>query len=674
MHHGILRVGLIALSVTLAPDVSAQTRGAQTGIAGRQTTTATSARAAAVARLSNVVGLTADSAMKLLASTGLPVVRRDTSTNAAPRDQVISQQPAAGTPLSAIRDVTVIVAIPTRAAGLRGALVAAVTNGVIIPPTSVSTVPPAGPPPSTVVPLLVGRNAQSTLALIAKSRLHLEQPVVTEFSDVADSGFVFQQHPLPRTRVDTGSLVRIWISLGPHRAPPTLATPDVLGKTLAAADQTLRNARLVVGHVDTTFRSGGRGLIEHQLPAPGSQTHPGDAVALRIAMAPPLISVPSVIGLQRGAAQRTLRAAGLALGQVTPVRMSGRGTVIVGQIPAAQTDVVRGTFVDVEENQPLVQRRTVIPKLDGLTSAVATQRLVSDSLSLGSVVVSDNGDAPVVVAQRPAAGDSAFFHDPVSITLASPRVDLPPPTIADAPPTAPPTPPVTNSRTPTIPLVVVPPVTNMSFEGARRLIDSLGLITVSTAANAGKNFVVRAQRPDPGSLVPFGAQVTLALEPTDVRSVPHLVGLKRAAAADHALADGFTMSIHNRRRVLLQLFERVVMQEPDTQTIGRGDQAIQVELATPLVPPLPAGIALVLAAAGTALKARTRRPQQGKVRPLGDLHISLDLTTATPPVPSPIPDDRVIRTAITFALDTGRGEWTIESKDKSLVSHIRTHV
>jgi beta-lactam-binding protein with PASTA domain len=707
-HHGILKVGLVALSATLAPHANAQPRPAQPPIAGRQVLTQSpAARAAVVPLLPNLVGLTADSATRLLTSMRLRTVRRDTSTNASPGNRVIGQQPSAGTPLRAIDAVTLTVALPTRAAGPRTPIMATVVDGVIIPPRSVSTTPPTGRPPSALVPQLFGRNWQSAIIAITEVRLRPDRSVETDFSDVVDSGFVFQQHPLPRTRVDTGSLVKIWISLGPHRQPPTVVTPDVVGRPLGVADQLLRGARLTVGHVDTVFRARAHGEVEHQLPEAGAAAHPGDAVALRLAMSPPLIPVPSVIGLQRADASVKLRQAGLALGQVTPVMMSGRDTVIVGQKPSAYTGVVKGTFVDVEENQPIVRRRTVVPNLGGMTSALATQRLTRDSLTLGSVVVSDNGDAPVVVVQRPAAGESVYFYDPVSITVASPRVALPPPTMPATTPTAPPTlaprpapaPPLTpaaappiptagttaagktttntgpaETRGPTTPLVAVPLVTNMPFEGARRLIDSLGLSTVSTTASMGRNFVVRSQRPDAGSLVPFGAQVALTLEPIAVRSVPHLVGLKSTAAAEHASADGFTMSIQNRRRVLLTFFERVATQEPDLMTISRGDQRIEVDLATPLVPPVPAGVALVLAAAATAVKARSKRTRGSNGHPITDLHIELVLSPAPPPVPSPIPDDRVIRTAITFALDTDRGAWTVESDANSLVAHIHTHV
>jgi len=155
--------------------------------------------------------------------------------------------------------------------------------------------------------------------------------------------------------------------------------------------------------------------------------------------------------------------------------------------------------------------------------------------------------------------------------------------------------------------------------------------------------------------------------------VPHLVGLKRSAAEEHATVDGYTMSIQNRHRSLLNFFETVASQESELLTTTRGDQTIEVDLATPLVPPVPAGIALVLVAAGTAATVRSKRAPRGKGRPLADLDFAIVLSAVAPPVPSPIPNDRVIRTAITFELDSGRGEWMVESEANSLISHIETH-
>jgi len=492
--------------------------------------------------------------------------------------------------------------------------------------------------------------------------------VVIDFSDLADSGFIYQQHPLPKTRVDTGSNVKIWISLGARRTPVTLTTPRVLDRTLDDADRILRKFGLVTGHVDTVFTPGASGLIVHQLPEPGDPAHPKDAVALQVAIAPPMATVPSVIGLRRAVADSTLRQAGLALGQVTPVTGRGPDTSIVRQAPLPQTAVVRGTFVDVEENQPVSRRRTIVPSVTGLTEALAETRLAKDGLVLGRVVVSDTGSAPLVVAQQPAANDSAFVDDRVSITLASRRGAVPVPrdtsTKADT----------TKQRDTTkVVLIAVPPVTNISFELARSLIDRAGLTTQSTTTDTGRTFIVRSQRPAAGSYVPARAAVMLVLERLDIRPVPHLVGLKRVDAETHARADAYTMSIAISRKALLQLFDRVSWQEPDSVITNRGDQVIQVELTSPLIPPIPAALAFVLLAAGSAVTVRNTRKPRVQRKPLTDLSIVLDTRSAVPPVSISAPDDRVIRAAITYTLDSGHGKWILISHDDSLIAQRKTH-
>jgi beta-lactam-binding protein with PASTA domain len=141
----------------------------------------------------------------------------------------------------------------------------------------------------------------------------------------------------------------------------------------------------------------------------------------------------------------------------------------------------------------------VVPTLKGLTEGAAKQRLAKYGLALGPVVESDSGSAPVVVAQNPAANDSAFVNDVVSVTMATKGVALLPvqqgtpkkptttstKTIAEVPPPPP----------ATVPLISVPQVTNISFELARSLIDRKGLTTVSTTTDTGRTFIVKSQLP-----------------------------------------------------------------------------------------------------------------------------------------------------------------------------------
>ena len=107
--------------------------------------------------------------------------------------------------------------------------------------------------------------------------------------------------------------------------------------------------------------------------------------------------------------------------------------------------------------------------------------------------------------------------------------------------------------------------------------------------------------------------------------------------------------------------------------INRGDEVIQVELTMPLIPPIPAALTFVLLATGTALKVRDTRNRTVKRKPLTDLSIVLDTQSIVPPVSLSVPDDRVIRAAITYSLDSGHGKWILVSHDDSLIAHRKTH-
>jgi hypothetical protein len=133
------------------------------------------------------------------------------------------------------------------------------------------------------------------------------------------------------------------------------------------------------------------------------------------------------------------------------------------------------------------------------------------------------------------------------------------------------------------------------------------------------------------------------------------------------------MSVQNTRRVLLLLLDRVTAQEPDAQTIARGDQVIQVDLATPLVPPVPAAIALVLLTTGTAAKVRQSRRRRVQRKPLADVDVVVDMPSRAP-ISISTPDGHMVRSAITFTLERRQGDWVIEPKDDSLLAHPPTHV
>ena len=125
-----------------------------------------------------------------------------------------------------------------------------------------------------------------------------------------------------------------WFAFADGAVALTVAVPNVVGLTLAAATSALTAAGLVLGTV-----SGGDGVVEDQTPDAGTIVLIGSAVDVVLAVT--LVAVPNVGGLTQAAASALITTAGLVVGTVT-----GVGTV-VDQTPEAAALVTPGSAVDL---------------------------------------------------------------------------------------------------------------------------------------------------------------------------------------------------------------------------------------------------------------------------------------------------------------------------------------
>jgi len=136
----------------------------------------------------------------------------------------------------------------------------------------------------------------------------------------------------------------------------TGAVPNVVGDSQAAATDAMDSAGLNTRVTTVTTAGGGcgpaaNGTIIATTPAAGTFTAP--PVTMTFCDFPPVVTVPSVVGLADNQAQGTLTDAGLTVGTIT---LSGNcsfdpGTVL-RQSPAPGTTVSRGTAVNLTEATP----------------------------------------------------------------------------------------------------------------------------------------------------------------------------------------------------------------------------------------------------------------------------------------------------------------------------------
>ncbi len=157
----------------------------------------------------------------------------------------------------------------------------------------------------------------------------------------------WQQGALILVLVLVGLLASCDTKNEPQVPAPTVATPNVVGQTQAAATSAITAAGLVVGTVSTqSSLNVPSGNVISQSVAPGVVVSPGTIVNLVVSNGS--VAVPNVVGLTQSAAAAALTGAGLTLGTVTAASSATvpAGTII-GQTPAAAAMAVSGSAVNV---------------------------------------------------------------------------------------------------------------------------------------------------------------------------------------------------------------------------------------------------------------------------------------------------------------------------------------
>lgn len=154
---------------------------------------------------------------------------------------------------------------------------------------------------------------------------------------------VLGQSPLPGQLAHPGTAVSVTRSLGPQ----TRAVPDVRRVDARRARIVLETAGFVV-RVDSVDSEAPRGRVVSQSPeAEGMVALPAQ-IRLAVSRGPPLVAMPSLLGLDEGRAMAVLDSLGLVLGEVEEVFRFGRDQgVVVEQEPAADTPLERGSAVRI---------------------------------------------------------------------------------------------------------------------------------------------------------------------------------------------------------------------------------------------------------------------------------------------------------------------------------------
>ena len=260
----------------------------------------------------NVVGLKQARAVGLIEDAELQANVDETFSDDVPKGEVIDQDPTAGTRIAKGETVSITVS------------------------AGVEQVP---------VPKVSGKAVTEATQLLSDAGLDWQ---VREVFSERDPGIVVGQNPKAGTEVAKGSSVVIRVSKGVQ----TVTVPGVLSQSQADAEAELQNAGLTASVVEVESDQA-QGLVVGQDPGPGTEVDVGAPVTISVSLGPPpVVSVPSVLGLDQATAEATLTDAGFLVEVVeSPTLDPANDGLVSEQDPPAGSEVDPGGTVTIVVEQ-----------------------------------------------------------------------------------------------------------------------------------------------------------------------------------------------------------------------------------------------------------------------------------------------------------------------------------
>jgi beta-lactam-binding protein with PASTA domain/predicted Ser/Thr protein kinase len=224
-------------------------------------------------------------------------------------------------------------------------------------------------------------------------------------------GQVFRQDPAAGVRLDKGSKVDIYVSIG----PPKVDVPDVRGESRDSAIAKLTQAGLDYNPVEV-FSSEEPGKVIAQFPEPGTRVKKGSRVRINISRGVKPVTVPNVVGQPYDNAAGQLQAAHFAVAR-KDVESSQPKDVVIDQKPRGGEGLSRGGTVTLYVSKG--PKTSTIPDVTSQDEDSARQTLERSGFTVDvqDEVVTDPSQDGIVLTQDPPGGTEAKPGSTVTITV-----------------------------------------------------------------------------------------------------------------------------------------------------------------------------------------------------------------------------------------------------------------
>jgi beta-lactam-binding protein with PASTA domain len=190
------------------------------------------------------------------------------------------------------------------------------------------------------VPQVVHMTLDNAIAELSKRDL---EGIVVErrFDPIVEEGRIVIQDPLPETRVKTGRIVNLTVSLGPE----TIRVPFLIGVDAEKAELIVKRLGFTIEavnyqHSDTVAAN----KIIATTPVAETELKKGDGIILVVSKGP-VLKMPTLSGMTVEQVMPLLDSMGLVLGEIKEVEGSGTTGSVIIQNPAPDNTVERGDTV-----------------------------------------------------------------------------------------------------------------------------------------------------------------------------------------------------------------------------------------------------------------------------------------------------------------------------------------
>jgi len=189
------------------------------------------------------------------------------------------------------------------------------------------------------VPNVAGMTEADAILELEKVGLEVAVPVTREFSPDVAEGSVISSDPPVDSPVAKGSKVVLVVSKGTE----LVKVPDVVNKTQADAEKTLKDAQFKVTSSEAFSDTVPKGSVVSQRPEAGVSVDAGSTIALTISKGSAPVTVPDVTNMTEEDATDDLTKLGLKV-SVVYVDSQDDGIVLI-QSPLPDAQVEKGTTV-----------------------------------------------------------------------------------------------------------------------------------------------------------------------------------------------------------------------------------------------------------------------------------------------------------------------------------------